>query len=222
MSTLRTMYAAQTNSPHTTTLGEISATDTTLVVEDASVLPSNAPFLLTLGYDKSSSETVVVTSRSGNTLTIVRGLDGHALLWVAGTKCARVLTAKDINDIQSNIQTLNAEKQENITAEGILKGDGNGGITAAQKGVDYCDTAVSFEVILAASDWSNRYQKKSNPLFIPNGYVYIVAPVPSNYVDYSDAGVLAENVTVNGEITFKAEIEPTTNLTVTVIRLEAT
>ena len=92
MSQLTTMYPAQTNSPYTTTLGEISATDTAVVVADASVLPSQPPFLLTLGYDKSASETVLVTAVSGNTLTITRGVDGNALLWVAGTKAARAYT----------------------------------------------------------------------------------------------------------------------------------
>ena len=112
MSTLLTMYAAQANSPFTTTLGEISASATSVTVDDASVLPSSIPFLLTLGYDKTISETVQVTAVNGNTLTIVRGLDGPALMWVAGTKCARVLTAKDLNDIQANIRLLNDEKAE--------------------------------------------------------------------------------------------------------------
>ena len=49
MSELLTMYAAQANSPYTTTLGEISATDTSVIVADASVLPSTTPYLLTLG-----------------------------------------------------------------------------------------------------------------------------------------------------------------------------
>lgn len=112
---LLTMYHAQPNSPHTTTLGEISATDTSVAVADVSVLPSTVPFLLTLGFDKNASETVLVTAVSGGTLTIVRGVDGSAFMWVAGTKVARVLTAKDINDIQSNILRLNSDKQDTLT-----------------------------------------------------------------------------------------------------------
>lgn len=126
MSDLKTMYSGQGNSPFTTTLGEISATDTAVVVADASALPATLPYLLTLGYDKSASETVLVTAVSGNTLTIVRAVDGPALLWVAGTKAARIFTAKDLNDIQENIRTLNDEKQENLTIDAApTKDSGN-------------------------------------------------------------------------------------------------
>ena len=114
MSNLETMYPAQANSPYTTTLGEIAANDTAVVVADASVLPDTVPFLLTLGYDKSASETVLVTAVANNTLTITRGVDGNALLWVAGTKVARIFTAKDLNDVQANLRKLNQDKQENL------------------------------------------------------------------------------------------------------------
>lgn len=136
MSTLKTMYAAQVNSPYTTTLGEISASDTAVVVADASVLPTTLPYLLTFGYDKSASETVLVTAVSGNTLTITRGVDGNALLWVAGTKVARIFTAKDLNDVQENIRALNSGKQENLTFDTTPTADStnpvtSGGIKAA-------------------------------------------------------------------------------------------
>ena len=118
------MYPAQPNSPYTTILGEISASDTAVVVADASVLPSTLPFLMTLGFDKSASETVLVTAVDENTLTITRGVDGNALLWVAGTKCARIFTAKDLNDVQSNILALkNAVdgKQEQLVSGTNIK-----------------------------------------------------------------------------------------------------
>lgn len=115
MATLATMYAAQANSPGTETASALDATATSVLVQDASVLPA-VPFLLTLGYDKNESETVVVTARNDNTLTIIRGVDGPASIWVIGTKCARILTAKDINDMQDNIQTLNSSKEEAGTA----------------------------------------------------------------------------------------------------------
>ena len=178
MSTLKPMYKGQANSPFTTTLGELSASATSVTVQDASVLPSTVPFLLTLGYDKSVSETVLVTAVNGNVLTIIRGVDGSALLWIAGTKCARVFTAKDLNDLQDNVTQLNTDKAEpgdipsaytstpamdgtgsagsgtayargdhvhptdtsrqaKITASGLLKGDGSGGVSAAAAGTDY-------------------------------------------------------------------------------------
>lgn len=103
---LLTLYAAQTNSPATETNGAIDASSTTVYVKDPSVLPSTVPFLLTLGFDASASETVLVTAVSGDRLTITRGVDGPAQAWVANTKCARMFTAKDLNDVQSNLATL--------------------------------------------------------------------------------------------------------------------
>lgn len=290
MSELLAMYAAQVNSPYTTTLGEISATDTSVSVSDASVLPVSVPFLLTFGFDKSAAETVLVTAKNGNTLTITRGVDGNALLWVAGTKCARTFTAKDLNDIQTNINRLNNGKQEKITASGLLKGNGSGGVSpavagtdyaapssvpsastaapkangtasagssgawsrgdhvhptdttrqakitangllkgngaggvsAAQAGADYSKPAISFSLALPATGWSNKVQTVANANIHAAGYVYVVAPDPDNFVDYAAATVRAEDVTTDGAMTFTCEDVPSVALTVSVIRLEAT
>lgn len=195
MSQLTTMYPAQTNSPYTTTLGEISATDTAVVVADASVLPSQPPFLLTMGYDKSASETVLVTAVSGNTLTITRGVDGNALLWVAGTKAARVFAAKDLNDVQSNLRLLNEEKKEKL---------------------------VSFSVTLPSGSWgsSSRTQTVSDERFLLGNYDYIVTPAVSSRDEYMSAGVYAREPATAGKLTFVCEITPAVDLTVNVIRVE--
>ncbi|MCL2751873.1 MAG: hypothetical protein FWE62_03855, partial [Firmicutes bacterium] len=127
MNNLLTMYPAQANSPHTATLGEISATDTHVTVADAAVLP-DAPFLLTFGYDMSSAETALVTGKTGNVLTLVRGVDGGPFIWIAETKCARVFTAKDLNDVQQNIKRLNDEKADSVhdhTAGEVTFADGD-------------------------------------------------------------------------------------------------
>ena len=100
------MYAAQANSPYAEITGSLDTSVQEIYVNDASVLPSETPFLLTIGFDTSASETVLVTDVSGNQLTVVRGVDGPAQIWVAGVKCARVFTAKDLNDLQDNIRTL--------------------------------------------------------------------------------------------------------------------
>jgi len=195
LSELSTMYPAQPNSPYTTTLGEISASDTAVVVADASVLPTTLPFLMTLGYDKSASETVLVTAKTDNTLTIVRAVDGNALLWVAGTKCARIFTAKDLNDVQSNLLTLNADKQEKL---------------------------VSFTVTLPVSWWDTYYFEiyVEDERFLTGNYDYIISPVPSSLEKYSAAGVYADTVSTNGEICFYCDVIPTSNLSVCVLRID--
>ena len=178
MTTLATMYPGQINSPSTTLSGALSATATTVNVTDASVLPSVTPFPLTIGIDSAQSETVLVTAINGNALTVTRGWDGTASAWAQDTPCARVFTARDLNDLQNNVNALNSDKAEagsvpaatttspkmdgtaavgsetkyakgdhvhptdtsrqaKITASGLLKGDGNGGVTAAVAGTDY-------------------------------------------------------------------------------------
>lgn len=109
--TLEQMYAAQANSPNTELAGDLDTTSREITVVDASVLPA-VPFLLTIGYDTATSETVLVTAAEGNTLTVTRGIDGPAQIWVAGVKCARIFTAKDLNDIQTNIGTIKTALEE--------------------------------------------------------------------------------------------------------------
>lgn len=114
MVTLNTMYPAAVNSKATVTMGEINASTTTVTVLDASVLPA-APNLLVLGTDQ-TAETVLLKSKSGNTLTIQRGVQGSAKTWPAGTQIARNFTAKDLDDIQENIKKL----FDNLSAADLL------------------------------------------------------------------------------------------------------
>ena len=44
-------------------------------------------------------------------------------------------------------------KQARITASGLLKGDGSGGVSAAVKGTDYAGPSVGVSVTLSASGW---------------------------------------------------------------------
>ena len=112
---LKTMYAPQVNSPATTTTGAITATSTTVTVLSGSVLPS-APMLLVLG-DSEIAETVLMTGKSGNTLTIQRAVEGKARYWQAGTPVARLFTAKDLKDVQDNIRSLSADLTPISTAD---------------------------------------------------------------------------------------------------------
>lgn len=96
------MYSAQSNSPYTTLNGAINNSVTSITVTDGSLLPS-APNLITFSYDTSNPETVLMTNKVGNVLTVTRGVDGTAQSHLNNAKVARVMTAKDLNDIQSNV-----------------------------------------------------------------------------------------------------------------------
>ena len=177
MTTLQTMYPPQALSPATTTAGAVTTASTSVTVLNGSVLP-DAPNLLTFGGETENPETVLMTAKNGNTLTIQRAVQGSARAWPAGSTIARLFTAKDLLDLQSNITALlngKAEagdvptpststpakdgtgsagsgttyargnhvhptddtRQAKITANGLLKGDGSGNISAAQAGTDY-------------------------------------------------------------------------------------
>ena len=112
MSELVTMYPAQANSPETSLSGALTAAGTTVNVVDGSVLPE-APNLLTIGADGSTAETVLMTAKSGNVLTVTRAQNGTtARAWSAGDVIARYFTAADQTAIQENIKKLNEGKAE--------------------------------------------------------------------------------------------------------------
>lgn len=71
MAELVKMYPAQANSPETSLSGALTAAGTTVSVMDGSVLP-DAPNLLTIGAGGNTAETVLMTAKDGNTLTVER------------------------------------------------------------------------------------------------------------------------------------------------------
>ena len=136
MSELVKMYPAQANSPETSLSGALTAAGTTVNVVDGSVLP-NAPNLLTIGADGSTAETVLMTAKSGNVLTVTRAQNGTtARAWSAGDVIARYFTAADQTAMQENIKKLNEEKAEKVSSPtaGNLAGlDANGNPTDSGK-----------------------------------------------------------------------------------------
>lgn len=136
MSELVTMYPAQANSPETSLSGALTAAGTTVNVVDGSVLPE-APNLLTIGADGSTAETVLMTAKSGNVLTVTRAQNGTtARAWSAGDVIARYFTAADQTAIQENIKKLNegkAEKAASPTAGHFAGLDASGNPTDSGK-----------------------------------------------------------------------------------------
>ena len=136
MSELVTMYPAQANSPVTSLSGALTAAGTTVNVVDGSVLPE-APNLLTIGADGSTAETVLMTAKNGNVLTVTRAQNGTtARAWSAGDVIARYFTAADQTAMQENIKKLNegkAEKAASPTAGNFAGLDSSGNLTDSGK-----------------------------------------------------------------------------------------
>ena len=145
MSELVTMYPAQANSPETSLSGALTAAGTTVNVVDGSVLPE-APNLLTIGADGSTAETVLMTAKNGNVLTVTRAQNGTtARAWSAGDVIARYFTAADQTAMQENIKKLNegkAEKAASPTAGNFAGLDASGNPTdSGKKPGDFADAS---------------------------------------------------------------------------------
>ena len=145
MSELVTMYPAQANSPETSLSGALTAASTTVNVVDGSVLPE-APNLLTIGADGSTAETVLMTAKNGNVLTVTRAQNGTtARAWSAGDVIARYFTAADQTAMQENIKKLNegkAEKAASPTAGHFAGLDSSGNLTdSGKKPGDFADAS---------------------------------------------------------------------------------
>ena len=143
MSELVKMYPAQAKSTETSLSGALTAAGTTINVVDGSALP-DAPNLLTIGADGSTVETVLMTAKNGNTLTVTRAQDGTtARAWSAGDVIARYFTAADQNAMQENIKKLDSEKAAKAASPvaGNLAGlDANGNLTdSGKKPADFAD-----------------------------------------------------------------------------------
>ena len=116
MAELAKMYPPQANTPETSLSGALTAAGTTVNVVDGTMLP-DAPNLLTIGADGSTAETVLMTAKSGNVLTVARGQDGTtARAWSAGDVIGRYFTAADQKAMQDNITALNNGKTEKVTS----------------------------------------------------------------------------------------------------------
>ena len=145
MSELVKMYPAQANSPETSLSGALTAAGTTVNVVDGSVLPE-APNLLTIGADGSTAETVLMTAKNGNVLTVTRAQNGTtARAWSAGDVIARYFTAADQTAMQENIKKLNEDKAEKVaspTAGNFAGLDSSGNLTdSGKKPGDFADAS---------------------------------------------------------------------------------
>ena len=112
MAELKTMYPAQPNTPETTLAGALTTSDTSVTVLDGSILP-DAPNILTIGADTTTAETVLMTAKAGNVLTIERGYDGTTpRSWTKGDIIGRYFTAADQTAVQENIKALDTGKPD--------------------------------------------------------------------------------------------------------------
>ncbi len=100
---MQKMYPAVVNSPKTELVTDIAATDIEIEVSDASVLL--APEGLAVIGNGEGAETIKYSDVDGNVLKeCIRGFQGTAKQWAAGTRLARNFTAYDHDTFMANIK----------------------------------------------------------------------------------------------------------------------
>ena len=119
---LETMYSGQVNSPQTALNGGITDSATTITVADASILPP-APMVLVIGGETDNPETVLMTAKSGNDLTVTRALEGTAQAWGSGSLVGRNFTNYDYQVLINNIEDLNSGKVDKVTGKQLSTED---------------------------------------------------------------------------------------------------
>lgn len=78
----------------------------------------------------------------------------------------------------------------------------------------------SFSVTLLAANWANKEQNVSHTLFKKTGCAYLVQPVIEDKEVYNSAEIYADDVTVDGQMTFHATEAPSANIAVDVLQIE--
>lgn len=112
--------------------------------------------------------------------------------------------------VQGNLNTHAQNTTVHITAAERTAWNGKSG------------KADSFTVTLTAAGWSASAQTVSDSRFITSGYAYTVCPAGDSFKDYAEAMIYADNVTTAGRMSFHCDVTPTKNLTVNILRTEAT
>ena len=110
-------------------------------------------------------------------------------------------------------------KQAKITASGILKGDGAGGVSAAVKGTDYAAPSVGVSVTLRASGWNVNTKTQTVSVSKVTATVnLIITAAPDSYMAYAEAGVRC-TAQGAGTLAFACETVPTEDVVANVLIL---
>ena len=113
--------------------------------------------------------------------------------------------------------TIDNGKQAKITASGLLKGNGSGGVSAAVKGTDYAAPSVGVSVTLRGSGWNaNAKTQTVSVAGVTSTANCIITAAPDSYMAYAKAGVRC-TAQGAGTLTFACETVPTADVAANVL-----
>ena len=159
-----------------------------------------------------------------NTITGVKGSaettyrTGNVNITATNIGLGNVNNTSDAEKPISNAtQAALNDKQAKITASGILKGNGAGGVSAAVKGTDYAAPSVGVSVTLRASGWNANTKTQTVSVSGVTATVnLIITAAPDSYMAYAKAGVRC-TAQGAGTLTFACETVPTADMAANVL-----
>ena len=169
-------------------------------------------------------------AHTGNTDNPHRVTAAQAGADPTGTAESAVSAHNSSSTAHSDIRTALAGKETAGAAAAVQgnlddhEGNTTAHITAAERTGwnGKSGKALSFTVTLTAAGWSGNAQTVSNSKFVTSGYAYTVCPAGDSFAGYAEAVIYADDVTTAGKMTFHCNEAPTANLTVNILRTEAT
>ena len=181
------------------------------------------------GLDKKANATSL-GAHTGNTDNPHRVTAAQAGADPTGTAASAVSAHNSSSTAHSDIRTALAGKEEAGAAAAVQgnlddhEGNTTAHITAAERTGwnGKSGKALSFTVTLTAAGWSGNAQTVSNSKFVTSGYAYTVCPAGDSFAGYAEAVIYADDVTTAGKMTFHCNEAPTADLTVNILRTEAT
>ena len=108
---------------------------------------------------------------------------------------------------QVDIGTVLQSKQDKITASGILKGNGSGGVSAAAAGTDYQTPFETTTLTIETSEWTNNSVSKTVSGMTATALVF---------VEFSDTTTDYTVAQSTNTLTFTASTAPSAQITVKV------
>ena len=169
-------------------------------------------------------------AHTGNTDNPHRVTAAQAGADPTGTAASAVSAHNSSSTAHSDIRTALAGKEAAGAAAAVQgnlddhEGNTTAHITASERTSwnGKSGKALSFTVTLTAAGWSGNAQTVSNSKFVTSGYAYTVCPAGDSFAGYAEAVIYADDVTTAGKMTFHCNEAPTANLTVNILRTEAT
>ena len=114
-----------------------------------------------------------------------------------------------------------ANKQNKITAQGLLKGLGDGSVTGATPGTDYANPAQGVTVTLDVAAWTGAEAPFQQTVSVEGATatnIKVISSAPASVDEYASCGVKATTEGA-GTITFACTTVPENALTVNVVIL---